>query len=252
MISIYAIKDFPIIEPNNARLPEILAETLKKQSFKIEDGDILVIAHSIVSRSEGAIISLNSITPSEFALELAKNSDKDPRKIEVVLRESKTIVRMRETLIISENKLGIVCANAGVDSSNAWENSVLILPNDPDGSAREIMKTIFNKFQIKIGVIITDTFGRPLRVGTTNIAIGIAGLVPLEEFGGEKDIFGYTLQSTIVARADELATAAGLIIGQAGEKIPVALIKGFKGKILSNQQHTAKELIRKREDALFW
>lgn len=252
MISIYPIEDIPIIEPCSNKLPEILIEALKKQSFSIEDGDVLVIAHSIVSRSEGDIISLDSVIPSEFAINLASKSDKDPRKVEIVLRESNSIVRMRETLIISENKLGFVCANAGVDSSNAWEESVLTLPKDPDKSAKEIMKRISKELGIEIGVIITDTFGRPLRVGTTNIAIGIAGFDPLEEFSGKEDIFGYTLQTTVVARADELATAAGLIIGQAGEKIPAALIKGFKINKSSDQKLTAKELIRKREDALFW
>lgn len=248
MLQIFPIPEFPIIQPND-NIAEIIAENY---GSKLKENDILVIAHTIVSRAENNEVKYETVDPSPLALEFAKSSEKDPRIVEVVLREARSILRRSPTLLITETKHGFICANSGVDRSNARPGYVLTLPKDPDNSARQIKEDLQKITKLKeLVIIISDTFGRPFRIGTTNIAIGVSGIEPLLEYTSKKDLFGYELQHTIVAVADELACAAGLSMGQSNEGTPVIIIRGYTNYIKSSNP-TAKSLNRKKEDSLFW
>ena len=248
MLQIIPIPDLPIFQPDDD-IGQILFENYKDI---LQNGDILVIAHTIVSRVEKCEIEYEKVEPSTFALNFAKSADKDPRIVEVVLQEAKSIVRMSNSLLITETHHGFICANSGVDRSNARPGFVLTLPKDPDLSARKIKKRIEDLTGLdKINIIISDTFGRPFRVGTTNIAIGVAGLDPIVDYASKKDLFGYELQHTTVAVADELACTAGLIMGQSNEGTPIIIIRGFSNYKLTSDS-SATNLSRKREDSLFW
>lgn len=254
MLVIKAIPNLPIFEKED----DFVSILLNKFS-DIQDGDILAIAHTIISRIEGHEIDLNLVNPSQPAINFSRLNDKDPRLVELILQESKSIVRMSKNLIISETKHGFICANAGIDRSNAKPGFVLLLPPDPDQSARQIQFDIYDHIQKNVGIIITDTFGRPFRIGTTNIAIGIAGFNPITSYKGQKDLFGYELQTTEVCIADELATAAGILMGQANEGTPVIHIRGIQLDIIPASQGleqenflSAKRIARSREFAVFW
>jgi coenzyme F420-0:L-glutamate ligase/coenzyme F420-1:gamma-L-glutamate ligase len=192
----------------------------------LEDGDVVVLAQKVVSKAEGRIVRLEDIEPSQRAREIA-GTDEDPRHIEAILRESKRIVRTRESLVIAETRHGFVCASAGVDASNAPENGTLVLlPLDPDGSARSIRARLAELTGRTVAVIVSDSFGRPWRQGTTDVAIGVAGLSPLLDLRGTLDASGFELQSTQIAVADELAGAAELVMGKA-TGVPGAVIRGY-------------------------
>ncbi|MEM2309664.1 MAG: coenzyme F420-0:L-glutamate ligase, partial [Candidatus Bathyarchaeia archaeon] len=196
------------------------------------------------------IINLDSVSPSEFAKTVAEVLGKDPALVEVILRESRSIVRMGDGHIISETKHGFICANAGVDKSNVpGERNVAPLPKDPDLSARIIRRRIREVSGKDVAVIISDTHGRPLRNGEINVAVGVAGIKPIRDRRGEKDLFGYTLKVKQTAIADELCSAAELVIGQADEGIPVAIIRGYPYE--RAEDATARDLIRPREKDLF-
>jgi coenzyme F420-0:L-glutamate ligase/coenzyme F420-1:gamma-L-glutamate ligase len=253
MIQLIPLRGLPVFQPNDN-----FVHVLRDHLPLLEDEDILIIAHTVISRIENCEVKLQNVKPSEMALKFSKKAKKDPRVIEVVLQQSKSIVRMSETLIISETYHGFICANAGVDQSNARPGYVLTLPKDPDKSANLIQKEIYDQIGKIIGIIISDTYGRVFRKGTTNFAIGIAGLSPLISYAGQKDLFGYELQTTEVAVADELAAAAGLLLGQSNEGVPVVIVRGVSGindkvKItLEKGQNTVKMLPRKRSESLFW
>ncbi len=244
-ITIFPLRDFPIINPGD-QLANIIAEELRKVDLK--NRDIIVIAHTIVSKAENKVYDLDSITPSPFALQIGNMQGKDPRKIEVILQESSEIIRMNDKVLITATHHGFICANSGIDKSNTPGNTIISLPNDPDYSARQIKDTIQDKLQKNVAVIISDTFGRPLRVGTVNFAIGLAGISPLEDIRGKTDLFGYELRSTIIARVDEVAAAAGIAMGQADEGTPVIIVRGVDYSINNN---SAQELIREPENDVF-
>ncbi|MHA1976055.1 MAG: coenzyme F420-0:L-glutamate ligase [Candidatus Hodarchaeales archaeon] len=237
-ITIFPLRDFPIINPGDP-LVKIIVEELRK--VELMDGDIIVIAHTIVSKSENKVYNLNLISPSPFAHQIGSMQDKDPRKIEVILRESSEIIRMNNEVLITATHHGFICANSGIDKSNTPGDTVISLPEDPDLSARQIKESIQEKLQKNVAVIISDTFGRPLRVGTVNFAIGLAGIAPLEDIRGKTDLFGYELRSTIIARADEVAAAAGIVMGQADEGTPVIIVKGVE---YTADNISARDLIR--------
>jgi len=244
-ISIFPLKNFPLVNPGDP-LVEIIVRELKKIDLKNQD--IVVIAHTIVSKAENQVYNLDEIIPSPLAIHIGTIQDKDPRRIEVILRESKEIVRMNDRVLITASLHGFVCANSGIDKSNTASNTVISLPIDPDLSAREIKIAIKEILGFDVAVIITDTFGRPLRVGTVNFAIGVAGINPLEDIRGSVDLFGYELKSTIIARADEVAAAAGIVMGQADEGTPVIIVRGVKYSI---DEASAKDLIRNQETDVF-
>jgi len=192
---------------------------------ELADGDVLVIAHKVVSKVEGRVVNLDEVEPSAQARDLA--GDEDPRRLEVILRESVRLVRTRPPLVIAETRHGFVCASAGVDSSNAPEaGTVVLLPEDPDASAERLRKGLRELTGRDVAVIVSDSFGRPWRHGTTDIAIGCAGLRPLLDLHGERDATGYELHATVIAVADELAGAAELVRGKL-DRVPVAIVRGF-------------------------
>lgn len=231
-------------------LHSLILRSLKDNNIVLENGDIIVIAQKIVSKAEGQIINLSSLTPSAFAIRLAKKFRKDPRTIELVLRQSKNIIKISNGIIISETKQGFICANAGVDQSNIMnsEETALLLPADPDASAKGIMHTLKEKTNRNIAVIITDSFGRPFRKGQTNVAIGVAGINPIRSYIGEEDMYGNKLKVTEIAVVDELASAAELVMGKS-KRIPIAVIRGFD--YVRNENALIDGLIREREKDLF-
>lgn len=244
-LTIFSLQNFPIINPGDA-LDDILVEELRK--IELFDGDIIVIAHTIVSKAENKVYDLRKIVPSPLAQHIGRIQDKDPRKVEVILRESNEIVRMNERVLITATKHGFVCANSAVDKSNTPGETVISLPDDPDFSARKIRDKIFSDLGKDVAVIISDTFGRPLRVGTVNFAIGLAGISPLEDIRGQKDLFGYEMKSTIIARADEIAAAAGIVMGQADEGTPVIIVHGVN---YTKSDVSAIDLIRDQSTDVF-
>lgn len=248
-VRIIGVMDLPIVKKRND-LAKLICEAAERQGTPIEDGDIIVVTHVVVSRAEGNVVDLDEVTPSEFARNVAKRVEKDPALVETILRESKSIVRMGGNHLICETRHGLICANAGVDKSNVLgERNVALLPRNPDRSARIIRQRTKKLTGKDVAVIISDTHGRPLRDGEINIAIGVAGIKPIRPRVGETDLFGYTLRVKRTAIADELASAAELVIGQTNEGVPAAIIRGYQYP--KSEKAKAKELIRKREKDLF-
>ena len=249
MIQIIGIRGIPIVKEGDD-IAKLICEAAERQGTPLMDGDILVVTHIIVSRAEGRVVNLRDVKPSPFARTIGELYGKDPALVEVVLREARSIVRMGDGHIITETRHGIVCANSGVDKSNVpGEDCVALLPVDPDRSAREIRRRIKEITGCDVAVIISDTYGRPLREGEMNLAIGVAGMKPIRDRRGEKDLFGYVLRVKRTAIADELASAAELVIGQADEGVPAAIIRGYKYP--RSETATARELIRERGKDLF-
>ncbi len=244
-VTVFSLKNFPLINPGD-NLPKIIANRL--QEIDLLNNDIIVVAHTIVSKAENNVYDLNDIKPSSFAKHIGRVQEKDPRKIEVILNESSEIVRMDERVLITSTKHGFICANSGIDKSNTPGDTIISLPDDPDFSARQIRNEILDQLGKNVAVIISDTFGRPLRVGTVNFAIGIAGISPIEDIRGQHDLFGYELKSTIIARVDEIAAAAGLVMGQADEGTPVIVVRGVKYTQIDG---SAIDLIRDRQTDVF-
>lgn len=249
IVQIIAVEDLPIVKRGD-NIAELVCNAAKKQGTPIQNMDILVVTHVVVSRAEGNVVNLDEVSPSEFARNTASQFGKDPALVEVVLRESKRIVRMGDGNIITETRHGFVCANAGVDRSNVeGERNVALLPKDPDLSAELIRREIKRLTGCEIAVIVSDTHGRPLRIGEINVAIGVAGMKPIRDRRGEKDLFGYVLRVKQTAIADELSSAAELVIGQAGEAVPVAIIRGYNYP--RAEVARATELVRPKEKDLF-
>lgn len=243
----------PLIYPGD-NLADLLLASMQTARITLEDGDILVLAQKIVSKAEGRLVNLATITPSSKAIEISKSSQKDPRLVELILSESKDILRVRPGTIIVEHRLGFVCASAGIDHSNVRgedgnpDDWVLLLPKDPDNSALEIRRRIKVITGNRVGVMIIDSHGRPWRLGTIGTAIGISGLPAMVDERGWQDLFGYRLKITIVAAADELAAAASLVMGEAAEGIPAVHVRGFPYPL---RESSLKELIRPKENDLF-
>ena len=248
-IEIIAIENLPLIM-KGTNVAELIFSAAKKQNTPLQEKDVLVITHVAVSKAEGSVVNLDEVSPSERAKEIALKVGKEPALVEVILRETKEIVRMGPNSLITENKNGIVCANAGVDKSNVeGERNVVLLPKNPDASAQEIRQEIKRLTGCDVAVIISDTHGRPLRMGEINVAVGVAGIKPIRDRRGEKDLLGYVLRMKQTAVADELASAAELVIGQASEGIPAAIIRGYNHQAAENV--SAKELTRPKEADLF-
>jgi coenzyme F420-0:L-glutamate ligase/coenzyme F420-1:gamma-L-glutamate ligase len=244
-------------------LADIVLSVLPENNLELSDGDIIVLAQKIVSKAEGRAVNLTTISPSQRASELATQTEKDPRIVELILQESNEVLRTRIGAIIVEHKLGFVCANAGIDHSNVnpsipegdkpgllenAEDWVLLLPAEPGKSSKMMREEIQSKTGKRIGVIIIDSHGRAWRNGTVGVAIGIAGIPGLEDLRGKPDLFGYTLQVTTVGVADELAAAASLMMGQADEGTPIVHVRGFPYPL---RDGSLKELIRPKAEDLF-
>ena len=220
---------------------------LEAQATPLQDGDILVVTQKIVSKAEGCVVALDRVEPSTLAREWAALWNKDARVVELVLRQSRRIVRMDRGVIISETQHGLVCANAGVDCSNVGGDRATLLPPDPDASAERLRGALSQASGARIGVIISDTFGRAWREGQTNVAIGVAGVESLRHFEGQVDPTGYELRVTMLATADELAGAAELVMGKV-DGVPVALVRGLDRALGPG---TARELVRPAANDLF-
>jgi len=255
-LALTPLSGIPLIRRDD-NLADIVVNALQENNISLEDNDILVFAQKVISKAEGRVVNLATITPSQRALELAKQTQKDARVVELILQESNEILRTRIGAIIVEHKLGFVCANAGIDHSNVGSSTtevvttgehVLLLPENPDQSAENIRRQIGEKTGRHIGVLIIDSHGRAWRNGTVGVAIGIAGLPGLEDLRGKPDLFGYTLQVTQVGAADELAAAASLMMGQAAEGTPIVHVRGFPYPL---REASLKELIRPKEQDLF-
>jgi len=217
------------------------------ESSEINDGDILVFSQKIVSKNEGRMLSLSSVNPSLLANGIASSYGKDPRLIELILSESERIVRMENGIIIVKTKHGFVCANAGIDESNVQDGYATLLPKDPDKSASLLKERIEQKTGKNIAVIISDTFGRPFRLGQTDVAIGIAGLEPILDYNGKPDTFGKIMQVTAIAIADEICSASELVMGKV-EKCPIVIVRNYSYNF-SNAK--IQELLRSEHDDLF-
>ena len=228
-------------------LPHLIAQAILQDDLKVHNQDILVIAQKIISKAEGRVVNLEDVDPSPLALSWAGTNGKDPRVVEVVLRESRRLVRMERGLLIAETPQGYICANAGVDTSNVPEGTVALLPKDPDHSAARIRKSLETRLGVKIAVIISDTFGRPWRDGLTNVALGVSGMNPFVDYRKERDRFGNELRVTRMAVADELAAAAELAMGKT-DNIPVALIKGYT---YPEKEGFGREIVRPSTSDLF-
>ena len=218
----------------------LIAEAARSADLNLLDRDVVVIAQKIVSKAEGRVVQLDSVEPSARAREWAEAWDKDARVVEVVLRESKRIVRMERGVLISETEHGFVCANAGVDTSNVAEGTVTLLPKDPDESAGRIRAALQKHFSVALAVIVSDTFGRPWREGLVNVALGVSGIAPLVDYRGEKDSHGRPLKVTVMAIADELASAAELVMKKSSGN-PVSIIRGFD---YESSEGSSRALIR--------
>ena len=222
-------------------------EDLILESSEINDGDILVFSQKIVSKNEGRMLSLSSVNPSLLANGIASSYGKDPRLIELILSESERIVRMENGIIIVKTKHGFVCANAGIDESNVQDGYATLLPKDPDKSASLLKERIEQKTGKNIAVIISDTFGRPFRLGQTDVAIGIAGLEPILDYNGKPDTFGKIMRVTAIAVADEICSASELVMGKV-EKCPIAIVRNYSYNF-SNAK--IQKLLRSEHDDLF-
>ena len=217
------------------------------ESSEINDGDILVFSQKIVSKNEGRILSLSSVNPSLLANGIANSYGKDPRLIELILSESERIVRMENGIIIVKTKHGFVCANAGIDESNVQDGYATLLPKDPDKSASLLKERIEQKTGKNIAVIISDTFGRPFRLGQTDVAIGIAGLEPILDYNGKPDTFGKIMRVTSIAVADEICSASELVMGKV-EKCPIVIVRNYN---FNSSNAKIQELLRSEHEDLF-
>ena len=240
-IQIIPVKIQKDIVPNDNLVDLVL------ESTEIQDGDILVFSQKIVSKSEGRILSLSSVNPSLLANGISSSYNKDPRLVELILSESKRIVRMENGIIIVETNHGFVCANAGIDESNVQDGYATLLPEDPDRSANLLKEKIEQKTGKNIAVIISDTFGRPFRLGQTDVAIGVAGIEPILDYSGKPDTFAKIMQVTAIAIVDEICAATELVMGKV-EKCPVAIVRNYKFDFSNTK---IQNLLRPKHEDLF-
>lgn len=247
MLQVIPVRVSRIITPNDD-LSNIILKAIKQNRLEILDGDILVLAHKIVSKAEGRIVSLTDVKPSPRAIKMATEHGKDPRIMELILKESTQVLRAKNGVIVSETKHGLVCANAGVDQSNVEGDVALLLPVDPDKSACRLQDAVKKKKGKEIAVVIMDTFGRPFREGQVNVAIGVAGMNPIKSYIGSRDMYGRRLRVSEIAVADEIASAAELVMGKS-EGVPAAIIRGYRFEKAARS--SAKLLLRPKERDIF-
>jgi coenzyme F420-0:L-glutamate ligase / coenzyme F420-1:gamma-L-glutamate ligase len=250
-LRITALPDFPQVARGDD-LALLTAAALARGELQLRAGDALVFAQKVVSKAEGRRIDLQTVTPGARALELAQTVQKDPRLVELVLRESRRIVRAAKDVLIVEHRLGLIMANAGIDQSNVADPAsgefALLLPEDPDASAARLRERLHALTGCEPGVVISDSFGRPWRVGTVGVAIGCAGFPATVDLRGETDMFGRPLRVTVVGHADEVASAASIVMGQASEARPVVLVRGLEARAPAQP---AAALIRPQQQDLF-
>ena len=247
-IQIYGIDGIPEVQTGD-NLLELIITGLIESDVPLLDGDILVVTHKIVSKAEGQLVDLTTVEPSALAIQWAERYEKDARQVEVVLREAVRIVRMERGILITETRHGFICANAGVDASNVSPHTVCLLPENPDRSAADIRDGLKRELGAEVGVIISDSFGRPWRNGIINVAIGVAGIPALADYRGQTDAAGYNLHITVLAIADEIAAAAELIMNKLDAR-PVAVVRGYQFPV-SGEPGTGRDLVMDSTRDLF-
>jgi coenzyme F420-0:L-glutamate ligase / coenzyme F420-1:gamma-L-glutamate ligase len=249
-VSIRPLPGLPMVRAGDDLAALILA-ALDDAGLALVDGDILVVAQKIVSKAEGRLVRLDQVEPSPRALALAAETEKEPALVELLLRESTEVVRKKPGVMIMRHRLGLVGANAGIDRSNIEHGDAeyaLLLPEDPDASARSLRESVLERTGRRVGVIITDSMNRPWRLGTIGAAIGCAGVTVLDDRRGQHDLFGRELKVTVINRADSIAAMATLLMGETTERTPVAIVSGFA---VENGNQTARDIVRPLEDDLF-
>ena len=246
-LELTALSDMPLVAAGDD-LAELIADALQRSDTQLDDHDVLVVAQKIVSKAEGRLVDLATVVPSEQARRRARQTGKDPRLVELILRESVRVVRQTDSLIITENTIGIVMANSGVDQSNIEAGHALLLPEDPDRSAVTLRQQLMQRLSKTVGVVIADSMGRAWRKGIVGHAIGVAGVQALVDLRTSLDLFGRALRVTQIGLADEIAAAATVVMGQGGEGRPVVLVRGFGG---FDQPTNARELVRDKDSDLF-
>jgi coenzyme F420-0:L-glutamate ligase/coenzyme F420-1:gamma-L-glutamate ligase len=251
-VTLIPVSGLPHVQPGDD-VARLLLQALEAASFSLQDGDVLAVAQKIISKAEDRAVDLNDVEPGRRAREVAAETGKDPRLVELILRESEEISRLAPNLLIVRHRLGFTSANAGIDRSNVQQEDaeaarVLLLPLDPDASAARLREAIRERRGVTTGVVVVDSHGRPFRLGTVGVAIGVAGLPALWDRRGETDLYGYQLQHTEVGLADEIAAAAGLLMGQGAEGVPAVLLRGLS---LPPQEGSARDLVRPRAQDLY-
>lgn len=237
----------PEVRPGDD-LARLVLEAAPRQSTPLLSGDILIVTQKVVSKAEGRLVPLGEVEPSPFALSIARDTGKDARLVEMILRESRRVVKMDRGVLITETHHGYICANAGVDQSNTGAAGVVsLLPRDPDASAAALRQALEGQTGLKLGVVISDSFGRPWREGSVNVAIGVAGLEPVKDYTGQQDPYGYTLRGSTIAVADELASAAELVMGKT-DRVPAVIARGYPWE---EAPGSARSLLRPPERDLF-
>ena len=249
IVNIIGLENFPLVKAGDD-LAKIIVETAAKNNVQIENGDIIVVSQKIVSKAEGRVMKISQINPSEEALKLAEKVQRDPKLIELVLKETRRIIKASPEILIVEDKRGLICINAGVDKSNVPRDSYSLLPENPDESARKIKERIAELTGKNVSVVIGDTFSRPFRRGQVEFAIGIAGIKPFKDYRGQRDLYNNLLRVKNVAIVDEIACAAELVMGQAKEAIPVVIIKNLE-RAETSEKSSIKELAISRQEDLF-
>ena len=246
-ITIIGVEGIPEIVPGND-LSQIILEACEKQGTPLQSGDIMIVTQKIVSKAEGRIVDLSTVVPSDFASRWADRYDKDARVIELALQDSRRILRMDRGVLVTETQHGFFCVNSGIDASNVSDkNAVVLLPKDPDVSARHIRNEIKKLVGLQVAVIITDTWGRPWRKGVINVAIGVAGIDSIRDYRGLVDDYGRELHGTAIAVVDELASAAELVMGKL-DRIPVAILRGYSYKSANG---SVSDMIRPADEDIF-
>jgi len=236
-----ALQNFPMVQTGDDVL-QLLIKSLNENNWQPQDNDIIVIASKIFSKSQGRYVSISSVTPSQQALELAEITGKDPKIVEIILSEASSVSRTAPNVMVTEHRLGFVSANSGIDQSNVGkEDTVLILPENPDADAQELRKALQSHYSCQLGVVISDTHGRPFRLGNVGVAIGVAGIPALLDQRGEKDLFGRELKATVQGYADMVASTAHLLSGEGAEGRPVVCLRGLS---YPKQNGNASDLYR--------
>jgi coenzyme F420-0:L-glutamate ligase/coenzyme F420-1:gamma-L-glutamate ligase len=248
-VTLIPVPDLPLVRANDD-LAQLIAAALERESLRLAENDIVAVAQKIVSKAEGRVVRLATVTPGARAREIASEVGKDPRLVELILSESAVVVRTAPNVLIVEHRLGFVMANAGVDQSNvgAEEDVALLLPLDPDASAARLKTALEARYAVRLGVVVTDSFGRPWRNGVVGVCLGAAGVPALRDMRGSPDLFGRPLRVTEIAIGDEIASAASLLMGAADEGVPAVIVRGFAP---AGREVPAKALIRDRALDLF-
>jgi coenzyme F420-0:L-glutamate ligase/coenzyme F420-1:gamma-L-glutamate ligase len=249
-VTVFGLQGFPLVKPGDD-IVQLILDSARSLDIPIEDDDVIVVSHKIVSKSEGRIVELSKVKPTARATRVAKRSGKDPRLVQLILNESRRVIKVKPGILLVETKQGIVCLNAGIDKSNVeGRDAYSLLPENPSLSAERIGKRVKDLTGKRVRVIVTDTYSRPFRNGQSEFAIGLSELDPFFDYRGQKDLFGYILKFKFVSVADELASAAELVMGQGAEGIPAAIIRGLT-RIRENIESTKPRLTMDRDQDLF-